>query len=222
MRSASRFGSPTSLGCRVTLFLAISQVSPTLFGRAERDALPSTPVTIRVYDQVPLDRNDLREAEAVAGQVFKRVAVDISWLDVPDPFLGPPALDYSNNPPAPCLHEMGVKIVRSTPPGTAPGVLAMTLPRSRGALQIVVYWERVQEYQQLNHLANLLCPNIATVLGYVLVHEVGHVLLGSTEHSESGIMRAHWGLPELQKMVWGRFTLAKTESTTIYRRCGAW
>jgi hypothetical protein len=55
MCSALRFGSLNSLGCRVALFLAISQGSPPLYGRAERHALPPTSVTIRLYDQVPLE-----------------------------------------------------------------------------------------------------------------------------------------------------------------------
>ena len=30
------------------------------------------------------------------------------------------------------------------------------------------------------------------VLAYAIAHELGHVLLRSSEHSETGIMRAHW------------------------------
>jgi hypothetical protein len=204
------------------LFLAILQVRPPLYGRAESYARPSIPITIRLYDQVPLDDGYLQGAKAIPTRVFNRVAVNVSWRDVPNPFVGPPTLDYSNNPPAPCLHEIGVKIVRSAPPGTDSKMLAMTLPRSRGALQIVVYWDRVQNFHRSNCRAGSLCLNVTSVLGYVLVHEVAHVLFGSAEHSETGLMRAHWGEAELLKMEQDQLGFFKAQGTTIYHRCGEW
>jgi hypothetical protein len=30
------------------------------------------------------------------------------------------------------------------------------------------------------------------ILGHAIAHEIGHVLLGSSEHSSSGLMRAQW------------------------------
>jgi len=39
-----------------------------------------------------------------------------------------------------------------------------------------------------------------TVLGYVLAHEIGHVLEGFDHHSGSGVMKAHWGLDEYRAM----------------------
>jgi hypothetical protein len=89
-------------------------------------------------------------------------------------------------------------------------------------VQIVVYWERVRNYQSLNGRVSSLCPNLTTVLGYVLVHEVAHVLLGSTGHSEAGVMRAHWGLPEFLKMERGELLLDKNQSIAIFRYCGGW
>jgi type IV secretory pathway TraG/TraD family ATPase VirD4 len=38
----------------------------------------------------------------------------------------------------------------------------------------------------------------------VIAHEVGHLLLGSNSHSQSGIMIAQWHPAELQKLSMGR------------------
>jgi len=40
----------------------------------------------------------------------------------------------------------------------------------------------------------------ATILGYVLVHEITHVLQGVARHSKTGIMRAHWTENDLKQM----------------------
>ena len=41
---------------------------------------------------------------------------------------------------------------------------------------------------------------LADILGYVMAHEVGHLLLGSNSHSGVGIMRAHWQGEELRRL----------------------
>jgi len=49
---------------------------------------------------------------------------------------------------------------------------------------------RVGEERKIGH----------TMLGDVLAHEIGHLLLGSNSHSVSGIMSAHWYGEELRRI----------------------
>jgi hypothetical protein len=51
-----------------------------------------------------------------------------------------------------------------------------------------VYYERV--------LATAAPPDrdIQTFLGYVMAHELGHLMLPPPSHASAGIMRAHFGL----------------------------
>ena len=41
---------------------------------------------------------------------------------------------------------------------------------------------------------------LADILGNVMAHELGHLLLGSNSHSGAGIMRAHWQGEELHRL----------------------
>jgi hypothetical protein len=41
---------------------------------------------------------------------------------------------------------------------------------------------------------------LAEILGTVIAHELGHLLLGSNSHSGVGIMRAHWQGEELRRL----------------------
>ena len=44
---------------------------------------------------------------------------------------------------------------------------------------------------------------LADILGNVMAHELGHLLLGSNSHSGIGIMRAHWQGEELRRLARG-------------------
>jgi hypothetical protein len=50
--------------------------------------------------------------------------------------------------------------------------------------------QRIAEERKLGH----------AMLGDVLAHEIGHLLLGSNSHSVSGIMSAHWHGEELRRI----------------------
>jgi hypothetical protein len=51
----------------------------------------------------------------------------------------------------------------------------------------------------------------AEILGHVIAHEVGHLLLGTNSHSAVGVMRARWDREELEQASRGslRFTPAQ-------------
>ena len=52
-----------------------------------------------------------------------------------------------------------------------------------------------------------------SVLGYVLTHEIGHLLLGSNSHSVSGIMSPHWNDEELRRISEGTLLFLSGESS---------
>jgi hypothetical protein len=62
----------------------------------------------------------------------------------------------------------------------ATGVLATVFP------------ERVQA------VARAAAVDVRTLLGRVIAHEIGHLLLGTGAHAERGLMRAHWSRAMLQ------------------------
>ena len=72
------------------------------------------------------------------------------------------------------------------------------LPKRNGGLQIFVYYDRVAA---LSRAADL---PIQVVLSGVLAHEIGHMLLRSSEHSVAGLMRGEWGIRELEELGQGR------------------
>jgi hypothetical protein len=47
-------------------------------------------------------------------------------------------------------------------------------------------------YDRIEEVALSVPPGVARILGNALAHELGHVLLGSAQHSQNGIMKAVW------------------------------
>ena len=72
--------------------------------------------------------------------------------------------------------------------------LAVAMPYADSGARIVIFYDRVDPLVR-GHGA----PQ-ATVLGYVLAHEIAHVLQGIARHSETGIMRARWTNNDFKQM----------------------
>jgi hypothetical protein len=108
-------------------------------------------------------------AQMIASQIFARIGVRIDW----------PADQHS------CiLSRESIEIVLSdrTPAGERPGSLAYSMPYQ--GKTIVIFYDRLR--------VSATRAGEATWLGYVLAHEIAHVLQGITQHSRSGIMKPGW------------------------------
>jgi len=125
-------------------------------------------VTVYVNnDAVP--GSDLQIAEVRATEIFSSAGVRIEWHGrVPD----------SGRLPGGAI---AIRLDPQTPVLFLPGSLAVT--RFQGG-HITVFWDRI------HRTLRPAPPDV--VLGYVLVHEITHILQGSDRHSDSGVMKARW------------------------------
>ena len=72
----------------------------------------------------------------------------------------------------------------------APDVMAYAFPYGNGSRGIKILYHRI--------VAKRRRPE--KVLAHVIVHEVTHMLQGLARHSDTGIMKAHWGPEDYQQM----------------------
>ncbi len=56
-----------------------------------------------------------------------------------------------------------------------------------------VFWKRAEDLHAIYNI------DLGGVLGTVMAHEMGHLLLGSNAHAVSGIMRDRWEDDELRR-----------------------
>ena len=79
-----------------------------------------------------------------------------------------------------------VRLVRGLPSTMLPGALGFALPQARFGAHVTIFYDRVQRLMPRQSADS-------AVLGAVLAHEIGHVMLNSPDHSPVGLMKAAWG-----------------------------
>lgn len=155
-------------------------------------------LTLRVYDYVPIDPELLARAEKVTDAIFEESGIGIVWMDC-TPLRG------EFLPRETCPSDMGASdlVLRFFPRRMAMKVaapkeplgFAQQCPETEPACELTVFYFRIDELAPNGHGAEF-------ILGYVIAHEVAHVLIGPG-HSEGGIMRGEWSREELRRMSLG-------------------
>jgi hypothetical protein len=135
---------------------------------------------VRTYNYAAVPGHTLLDAEQHAAEIFRRAGIELAWVDCPvsreeiEKF--PVCTQMTNDPRAVTL-----KIL---PESMAAGY---ALPFTNLGLTIqhhasFVFYHRVQ---QLSNDKGISEP---VVLGHIIAHELGHLLLGEGGHSDKGIM----------------------------------
>jgi hypothetical protein len=155
-------------------------------------ALPlRTHVVVRAYDAASMDDVALSAALVVAGDTLRDAGIDVSWMHCPvgiatGPCAQPIAID-----------ELAVRIARLETPhehaGQLPLGYSLVDPTRRAGTLATLYLDRVRWLAQVAH------ADEATLLGLAIAHELGHLLLGVTDHSTSGLMRPVWKHEEVRR-----------------------
>jgi hypothetical protein len=83
-------------------------------------------------------------------------------------------------PHAPIKRHIGIELATDYAPDVLPGALGSAMPFE--GVHIRVFYDRIRSE---------IVPRFV-LLAHVLVHEITHILQGTDQHSESGIMKASW------------------------------
>ena len=154
---------------------------------------PRPRLTLRVYNYAQVGSAELATSEKVAGEIFASLGVETNWVDCP-------ASKRNARAYPACDSEMGTTdlVLRILPRRMAVKLrhsydslgFAQTCPESEPACELNVFYHRIDELAAKGYRAD-------RILGYVMAHEIAHVLIGPA-HSEEGIMRGGWTSSDLQ------------------------
>jgi hypothetical protein len=147
-------------------------------------------VNVQLSSQVAAPPDLLRDGQDAATTIFAGVHVQLTWTG---------QNQQVSNPVASCVgepgtHNLAVEIVPHAPATFSDVALAMAMPYAVSGVRIVIFYDRVDPLLR-GHNAPA-----ATILGYVLAHEIAHVLQGIARHSETGIMRPRWTDNDFKQM----------------------
>lgn len=180
--------SDKTLASILWLVLAANVIGPSALAK-DRDTGPSN-LRVSVFNDANIAEGKLLRAETVASRVFARSGVLVEWLNCG-------RQNETKEQKADCAeanwHHLQVRILfkslnRKQSMQSTFGISYLN-GDGTGCYADVFYGSTdVEEAGR---------PGSATVLGAVMAHELGHLLLGINAHSSTGIMRPVWNDDDL-------------------------
>lgn len=147
-------------------------------------------ITVTLYDIAGL-RPEVREAmKKETTRIFDAAGVSLEWVDCE--LAGKPVnLAECSQPSSPS------RLMMQLVPGAnkqKPKSSGMSVLQNGVGVFFCLYPDRLLE---LSRDANW---EFGDLLGHAAAHEIGHLLLGTADHTAAGIMRARWETEDLRKL----------------------
>jgi len=164
---------------RMSLLLGVF-VPPTVFGVDPKEDLA---ITVLVFNFRQVQRTTLARAEEESGRILARAGVHVTWRDCPT----------GNDA---CQKGQGRVFFLAIKAGPVQNEFLDTV----SGYALLPHQLAVVHYDYLPRVPpdKRGINETAMVLGCVITHELGHLLLGDREHSIAGIMQEHWGVAQIQ------------------------
>ena len=181
------------------------------------DGTPSPAiVTLRIYDYVQAKDADLKRAETEASAILATGGVSARWVDCPTSHAV--LKDFPDCQSALQVTDYVVSIL--------PAAMADRLEHSEDALgsanESAAGFGRAQIfYGKIRMMTGGDTAPFSALLGRVMAHEIGHLLLGDNAHSRTGIMQAAWSDRELGMRAGAEMVFTEKQSHRIETRLAA-
>ena len=168
---------------------------------AENDASPT--ITVQIYNYSLASPTVLVGAEREAGRILGMAGLRAVWLECPVvPFTPGPRGHCEKAPEATDLRlrVLGAPLTNKFQ-DTVFGFSVHPVLAS-------VYYEYAARRAKSDD-ADFEAP---IILGCAIAHELGHLLLGTNSHSDSGIMQPRWGPNQFRQLMIGNLVFTTEES----------
>ncbi len=194
------------------LMAATAWAQPGNTGNAlEQRSAQYTKISVHLVDYAQLGDTTLRRAATFLSEIFRRAEVDIMLVPPSDDKTD---LEDSAWPPLCRLY------VRILPPKMAKLLRAQSRPNvmgiapssdvSRNGVCVYLFSQPVLQLAKEQSKADR-----GMLLGHVMAHEIGHLLLHHASHSAAGIMRAQWDEEDMWHMAQEGLSFDRQEAAEI-------
>lgn len=165
-------------------------------------------VTVDVYISDRSDSSQIWPGAPLASAIFAGIGVRLRW------HTGelPPAGNGGGNGAVPPV--FGIRTVDHAPKSATSGALASARPFGSHGAEITVYGDRARFFLEGHPTLRGAAP------GYILAHELAHVMQGVARHSESGILKAGWSGDDYKEMTYHKLTLTHSDVLLIHQGLG--
>ena len=181
-----------------------------IIGSAQESFGQNQPVNVSVFSDVQIPEEILALAEQRTSQIFSSAGVDVVWINC---IHGP-----STTPDQGCIRTYGprdlvLRITSHVSRATSDAAFGVAWLAADGSGRYAdVFWTRAQELRTNSN------ADLGRILGSVMAHEIGHLLLGANSHSVSGLMQARWGGGALHRIVTGTLLFSPAQGAYMQAR----
>ncbi len=173
--------------------------------------LAAAVITVRIYNYAAVPGAELASAEAAAAVIFQGTAISIAWRVcalVPNQHGTECGGPLGRDELIIRLMESSTEAVRGP---VSMGTSLIERDSGRGVLATIDPRLAISIAQQSG-------VDTGVMLGRAMAHELGHLLLASTAHSEGGLMRALWTQAELRANRSDDWSFSTSEADRMRRR----
>jgi len=175
--------------------------------RAIAEDNPHLNVIVRFSAELP--DGLVADAETSSARVFAKAGVAMQWRNCPardGEFLDDACQGSTGG------NDLVLQIVPRAERAQG-AVFGVAFVSGSGGAYADIFFDRIQRIHDENRKIS-----IATLLGYVMAHEIGHLLLGEHSHSQAGLMLGKWHADELAKIGRGGLYFDSREAGLLHAR----
>ena len=179
------------------------------------EVLNDRQIVIRVHDYAQVKSKVLLEAEQSAGNILREAGIEVNWVACR---VGetPPGAAACGAPMTPLVFILNL-LPRSMAqhlnfPGQVFGVAFQSKEEEFG-FDASIFYDNVKDCAAHQHWHQHW--DLAPLLGHVIAHELGHLLMGTHSHAGLGLMRDSWSSKQLYAVERRGLTFSPTETQRL-------
>ena len=168
-------------------------------------------VRIRILDYARIANDVIAQAQQRVTDIYRTIGVQIRWqvtICPPDPSSS--GDETLTEPSDFVLIVLSPNMTRRLKVARDVVGMAIVPPQGGGRIAYVLF-------DRVTRIARAARSDVTEILGMVMAHEIGHLMLPDGSHSDSGLMRADWKLKELHRPLLPAFEFTIPEGETIRR-----
>jgi hypothetical protein len=167
-------------------------------------------LTVSVFNDAGVPTAVLSVAHDRAIYILSRARVSLTWIDCGTPLHRPPedagcsAISFPQH--------VSIRLVASASPVTQ-DTFGQSIQNAAGEGDYaVVYYRALESSNAAGRI------RIGELLGHVVAHELGHLLLGADSHSATGLMSPVWQICELRQASRGSLFFTADQAKRMHTR----
>lgn len=194
----------------LTLSLAILSLVPAAVAGDTGSETSVVRLTISVFNDAGASPSVISQARNRATLILRRAGVSLVWLDCGTPGNPPPNSSCSD---LAFLQHFSVRLV-STAGRPSEDTFGQTFQNAAGEGNYALVYFNVLAASSVTESVHA-----GDLLGFVIAHELGHLLLGRNSHSATGLMAPVWQASEVRMASQGILFFNNAQQERIRVRC---